>query len=1201
MSISKRFYSLVLAILAVFALVGCTLPTAFSRTVSEAEADLAYVADSIFFTEADLQVVSDLEFTTTTGWAEKITFEWSTSNEAVISKDGKVTRPEYGLGNAEVVVKVVITAEYTKLDDGTFKLGTVSTEKEWTFTVLEAGKVYTIADIKNDLTFVADETEVSFKGVVVAFSNYKGGHYPFVYDGTDGMYVYIDSPEVKVGDYVQVNAKYDVYYNLVQVSDGGVTVLESGAELPAVEKGQISEVVAAKGYMISETVGVAAGKVHNVDAKVVVETSGGYENAYLQDPFTGERFIVHYETAFDYVPGNTAETYLDLLKSYDGKYVNITVTNYDRKDGEERVCLSAYPIVEIEEPKLTDEQQATIILNNVSLESEYSADFDLPANVAWEVVSGTGIEIVEGKAIVTQTNEKQVVVLKATATYGEATLTKEFTVVVPSSKIDVVTPTDALEGLENAENNGQTVYVGGFITEDSALDKYGNFFLEDGSNSVKIYGSFGKDAEGNYLFNGIKEQFGLAPCVYVVVKGTYSNNYKNISGLEIVYSSINATQATEGLTVAENDGLEVVVYGTITEDSALDKYGNFFLSDANGGKVKIYGAFGKDAEGNYLFNSIKEQYGLAAGVIVAVRGTYSINYKNISGLEILMSMAGQTPEPPAHEHELCPECNKCLDKECPDGDVCQGHEPVVEPEGEFKEGQAYKVSMNQTKAGKVVYFTGTMSGYYYATSEDVKSAVDVYVEIVAGGYHLYFLNSSNEKQYLNMVEAEGTDGKMHVNAVYGSEATTLLTYSKELKTFVTVLSDVEYCFGTRNDKTYTTIGTSATSYAPFAIELVIVGGEIEVPTHEHKPCEVCGKCLDPECPDGDVCQGHEEVVEGGSADFNTIVPKTANGDSSYTNTYTTTAGWVIKNSAIQCGGSKDSNPQFTVIGPDNTYKAVCMNGKVGAAGSITSPTLTGGISVLNIAYTKMFTDTALKATITVTEVATGNVQTHVIDVTLDKNDKYTVYPVEWVLETPITGDFTIVIVNDCPSQNTGNKDRLTILSIEWIGYEVEETPKEMQYAELASFTKGDGKDTSYVNRTNAEGWVIENGRCDEQADFGVEADQIILNGKKSAIGKITSTVISGGVSKVSFNYGYAFSESGKVKATINIKDAEGNIVATTTLEASGVEKFAVCEFVWELETVVEGDFVLEIVNGCPSNSSSNKDRLSIWNLGWLAA
>ena len=43
-----------------------------------------------------------------------------------------------------------------------------------------------------------------------------------------------------------------------------------------------------------------------------------------------------------------------------------------------------------------------------------------------------------------------------------------------------------------------------------------------------------------------------------------------------VVSSINATQATEGLTVAENDGLEVVVYGTITE--AIQK--------AKKGKVK---------------------------------------------------------------------------------------------------------------------------------------------------------------------------------------------------------------------------------------------------------------------------------------------------------------------------------------------------------------------------------------------------------------------------------------------------------------------------------------------------------------------------------------------------------------------------------------------------------------------------------------
>ena len=119
---------------------------------------------------------------------------------------------------------------------------------------------------------------------------------------------------------------------------------------------------------------------------------------------------------------------------------------------------------------------------------------------------------------------------------------------------------------------------------------------------------------------------------------------------------------------------------------------------------------------------------------------------------------------------------------------------------------------------------------------------------------------------------------------------------------------------------------------------------------------------------------------------------------------------------------------------DNTYKAVCMNGKTSAPGSITSPTLNGGISVLKINWTKMFTDTAIKATVTVTEVATGSKQTYVIEVTLPKDEKYQIYNVEWTLETPVNGDFTIEIVNNCPSNSTSNKDRMTILSIEWVGH-----------------------------------------------------------------------------------------------------------------------------------------------------------------------
>ena len=174
-------------------------------------------------------------------------------------------------------------------------------------------------------------------------------------------------------------------------------------------------------------------------------------------------------------------------------------------------------------------------------------------------------------------------------------------------------------------------------------------------------------------------------------------------------------------------------------------------------------------------------------------------------------------------------------------------------------------------------------------------------------------------------------------------------------------------------------------------------------------------------------------VSGGSADFDTITLPSGkqNGDSSYTSTYTTADGWVIKNSAIQCGGTTDMNPQFVVIGSSNAQKAPCLNGKVGASGSITSPTLNGGISELTIKYTKMFTDTALSVTVTVTDLATGEKYTHTISVTLDKNEKYVPYEDVWTLDVAIAGDFTIEIVNNCPSANTGNKDRMTILDISW--------------------------------------------------------------------------------------------------------------------------------------------------------------------------
>ena len=1393
MSISKKFYSIVLAIVAVFALVGCTLPTAFSRTISEAQADLQAVADRVVFDNVD-EVTSDLTFPTETQWVDKVTYEWQSSNEAVISNTGKVTRPETGAGNAVVVVKVVITAEYTKLDDGTFKLGTVSTEKEWTFTVLEMPEKLTIQKTLDKIVAgqIQKGDEVSFTGIVVAYnqkiySNDDGTSdlvlRPYVYDGTGGFFIYAQFNELAVGDEVAVTGTLDAYNGYYQIKSSGINVevLSKGNAIPEPTKASIAEVIAMNtvGGSLNGANGTIGGRLYNVDAKVVNNGTAEKPEYFLENPLGEGKFEVYYETAYTHVPGHeNAKSYAEVLAPYEGKYVNITVCPYNVYDGYISVVFTSLPITEIEKPELTDEQQAAIILNGVSLDEEYREDFELPVveGVEWEIVSGTGVELVDGVAKVTRTTEDQEVVLKATATYGEAKASKEFTVIIPGKPADPVVPgtvdevTLTVESLDlpSQAYSAGTVTVSGVAFEYVQLGNYGDgiqmrdkngntsllwntsafdrpiAYIELTYSSTKdtydnpdavIY-SFG-NANGEYTYTtklsttaGVKT-YTITPDAetYTYFKLEHDYGYSMYwESINIVYveqkqeaveTELNLTVETLDLPSQAYSAGTVTYAGVSFEYVQLGNYGDGIqMRDKNGNTSLLWNtsAFGSGIIRIELtYSSTKDTYDNPDAVIYSFGNangeyTYTTKLSTTAGvktytitpdaetytyfklehdygysmywesIKVVYMTGGNLPEPPVHEHvfvegkcecgeidpdyvpshvhEVCPECGKCLDKECPDGDVCQGHEVVADY---ITIAEAKKSALNTSVTVKGVVSTKTSSHIliqdgkdgiqlYYAKDAAEFASIKVGDEILATGTYTVFnglhevksikklevLSSGHEVKPIVITSVAKADIEQYQNMLVAVE----LTYvsgsiaNKTNSTFkdangVTVTVRPDSTWGTiptltltEGDKVVVTgyvnwYNNPQISNVPDYDFIVVSGGELPhehvfvngkcecgeedpnyVPPHVHEVCPECGKCLDKECPDGDVCQGHEEVVVDGRADFETIVTPNANGDSKYTNTYTTTAGWVVTNSAIQCGGSTNMNPQFTVIGPDNTYKAVCMNGKVGAAGSITSPTLTGGIQTLKLAYTKMFTDTALKATVTVTEVATGNVQTYVIDATLSKDEKYVVYPVEWVLETPITGDFTIVIVNNCPSANSSsNKDRLTVLSIEWIA--PKQTPAEPVFADLESFTKGDGKDTSYVERTNAAGWVATNARCDEQTAFG-DAQQLTLNGKNSAVGTLTSTVISGGVSKVSFNYGYAFSESGKVKLIINIKDTEGKVVATTTLEASGIVQEATNEFVWELETPVEGDFVLELVNGCPSNSSKNKDRLTIWNLAWLA-
>lgn len=147
----------------------------------------------------------------------------------------------------------------------------------------------------------------------------------------------------------------------------------------------------------------------------------------------------------------------------------------------------------------------------------------------------------------------------------------------------------------------------------------------------------------------------------------------------------------------------------------------------------------------------------------------------------------------------------------------------------------------------------------------------------------------------------------------------------------------------------------------------------------------------------------------------------------------------------------------------------------------------------------------------------------------------------------------------------------------------------------------------YGARTTTAGWkgtncaVMQGGTSDSNPTFkfigSTSATRAFtMNGKTSAKGTITSPTLTTGCGKLSLKYGNAFSESNGVDFTITIKQ-NGTAVQTYKVDVNTITQKKV--YTWEQDVNVAGDFIIEITNNSPSNSSgSNKDRVSIWDIVW---
>lgn len=159
-----------------------------------------------------------------------------------------------------------------------------------------------------------------------------------------------------------------------------------------------------------------------------------------------------------------------------------------------------------------------------------------------------------------------------------------------------------------------------------------------------------------------------------------------------------------------------------------------------------------------------------------------------------------------------------------------------------------------------------------------------------------------------------------------------------------------------------------------------------------------------------------------SADFNTM-----NGGepSKYYTSYTSTNGWTATNSQLLTGGEGEESPIFSIFGDSSTY-AVCLNGKSTACGTLTSPTISGGLGTLTFDYCQPFSDTKCKLTVKIKQ--NGSV---VASDTLENNGMTKLTKYTYTHAFNISGDFVIEIVNEAPSASTKNKDRVAVWNLTW--------------------------------------------------------------------------------------------------------------------------------------------------------------------------
>ena len=635
---------------------------------------------------------------------------------------------------------------------------------------------------------ISKTTGSSAYGLYIQDLNNEGGYY--VWNLTDDPHGVIE-----VGMTVKVKGNKDLYNGTYEVVSPIVEIVDS--TIKAVEPVDFTELYLGATALNDNALVGKQGMLVTLKGVTILEPG---DNGYYYFQLGELKTYLRISSSNN----PTTKEALENVKSVHGaNYGNIAdvtgiISIYNGNFYLSPVSADAFSNIQI--PERTDAEKVQMELDTLKIDSKVTADkvITLLANgtnysevvFTWACESEHAV-LADGKLTITVPDDKATITLTVTATCGEASETKSFEITLSKEIISLEEAIAIGSAKDHNTYTEEKYLIAGVITE-VYNDQYGNMYITDAAGNVfTVYGTYSADGSTKY---GAMETKPVAGDYVVVlgVLGQYNGTAQTKNAW--IQSWVSPTSVEDALAIGgakeHNTYTEekYLVTGVITEVYNTT-YGNLYIKDEAGNIITVYGTY--DATGANRYD--KMSYQPVAGDTITVLGTLG-SYNGTAQFKnawiVAVTKGEVTPDEPTP------------DEPTPD-------EPTPDT-GALKVDTAYKFGMIQGNLDNAVYYlAGGMNGYYMESTANINAALDVYVEATEGGYYLYCY-VGGVKTYINMV-VSGT----HVNGAYEATASTVYRYDATNNTLLAVVNDADYWFGTRNDKTYTTIGPCAVSYAGF--------------------------------------------------------------------------------------------------------------------------------------------------------------------------------------------------------------------------------------------------------------------------------------------------------------------------------------------------------------------------------------------------